>query len=364
MKKIVKRECLGKIKPYVPGKPTEEVERELGIKVSAKLASNENALGPSPLAVKAAVDALANLHRYPDGSCHHLRKALAGRLDLNPGQLLFANGSDESIGLIARTYINPGDEGIIPAPSFPQYEFVLKVMGGIPRVVPLNEDFTYDLDAVLHAITERTRLIFICSPNNPTGTVLLRTELDRFLEALPEGIMVVIDEAYLEYVTADGYFDSLDYIRKGLPVISLRTFSKIYGLAGLRIGYAVAAEQYIRDISVVCEPFHVNSLAQAAAAAVLDDDQYLAGGRKLVASGRVQLEKGLTAMGMKTYPTEANFLFVDFGRDSRKLFEDLLRHGVIIRPGDIYGFPNHARITIGTGEENASLLEILALVTG
>jgi histidinol-phosphate aminotransferase len=354
-KRISRRRCLEGIKPYAPGKPVEELERELGITNAVKLASNENALGPSPLAVEALRKALSEVNYYPDANCYYLRQALAEKLNLDPEQFIFANGSDESLKLIAETYINPGEEGVIADPTFSEYEFVLRIMDGIPRKVPMRPDFSHDLEAMLAAVNERTRLVFLCSPNNPTGTIIKRRELERFLDRLPAGVLVVIDEAYYEYVSEPDYFDSLNYLQQ-YPVITLRTFSKIYGLAGLRLGYAVAAKEIIADINRVCEPFNVNHLAQKAALAALKDEAYLQKSRQMIAEGREQLAAGFSAQGLSFVPTQANFFFVDLGHDSQEVFQELLQRGVIIRTGDIFGYPSYARITIGTKAENERLL--------
>lgn len=362
MKRIVKRKCLGAIKPYVPGKPVEEVERELGVKVGAKLASNENTLGPSPLAIKAIQEAAGGAHLYPDGNCHHLRSALAAKLQIEPEQLLIANGSDESLSMIARTFINPGDETVMPAPSFPQYEFATRVMDGVPRIVPLNDDFTYNVRAMLDQVTKRTQILYLCSPNNPTGTILKKAEFEKLLNKLPGHVLVVMDEAYYEYVDEPEYFNTLDYIRSGYPVIALRTFSKIYGLAGLRIGYAVADSNYIKEIMTVREPFNVNRLAQAAATAALEDEQHVQKGMKVAAEGRKMLGRALESLGCVCIPSFANFIFVDFKQPTDRLFQELLKQGIIVRPGGIFGYPTYARITIGTDSENQSFIEALKKV--
>lgn len=359
MKLPEKRCCLEEIKPYVPGKPVEEVERELGLKNVIKLASNENPLGPSPLAIEAMREASPRMSYYPDGNCYYLKQRLAAHLDVGEDHLIFGNGSDEILKLAAETYINSGDEAIIPRPSFSEYEFSVRVAGGTPRFVDLNDDFTYDAGAILKAINERTRMVFVCSPNNPTGTVMSGSELNLLLQGLTSNIVLVMDEAYYEYVSDPGYPESLELVKEGRPVLALRTFSKVYGLAGLRIGYGIAPDYMIRDISRVREPFNVNSMAQTAAKAALDDSDHLLRSRLLVDEGRLQLAEGLQKLGLSPVPTHANFVFVDIKVDSNEAFQLLLKKGVIVRTGDIFGFPTCIRVTFGTREQNTRFLEAL-----
>lgn len=364
MKGPTRRRCLEKIKPYEPGKPVEEVKRELGLTDAVKLASNENPLGPSPAARKAVADLLGELHYYPDGGCYRLKAALAGKLGIAREELIIGNGTDELLILLALAYINPGDEAVMARPTFSEYEFALRLMGGIPHPVPLQtgDAFGYDFDAFAAAVNERTRLLFICSPNNPTGTIVQRRPLERFLASLPPGILVVLDHAYVEYVTDPAHPDGLEYVRQGRPVVVLRTFSKIYGLAGLRIGYAFAPAPVIADLNRVREPFNVNAAAQAAALAALEDGDHLARSRDVAERGRRQLAEGLERMGFKTAPTEANFCFVDVKTDSRRVFKALLERGVIVRSGDIFGYPTWIRVTCGTEEQNCRFLDTLAEV--
>ena len=365
MNKPEMRSCLELIKPYVPGKPVEEVERELGLKDIIKMASNENPLGPSSLAVKAMRESLEKMHIYPDGNCFYLKQALAAKLKVAPDQLIFGNGSDEILTFITLAYISPGDEAVMVAPSFSEYDFATRLVGGVPRFVPLTGDnYSYDLEAVLRAVTKKTRLVFICSPNNPTGTIVRKKELDLFVERLPENILLVLDQAYLEYVNEPEHPSGLDYIEKGHPVIALRTFSKIYGLAGLRIGYGIAPTAIISDLNRVREPFNVNAMAQAAAIAALEDSEHLDNSRNLVNKARKQLTEGLAELGLKPVPDQANFCFVDSKVDSKQVFQALLKRGVIVRTGDIFGLPTFIRVTYGTAEQNSrfltSLKEVLA----
>ncbi|NLI69264.1 MAG: histidinol-phosphate transaminase [Firmicutes bacterium] len=359
-----RRTCLDRIKPYVPGKPVEEVKRELGLDDVIKLASNENPLGPSPMALEALKEALPALNYYPDGSCFLLKEALASRLDLQGDQLIFGNGSDEVLKLLAEAYLEPGDEVIVPTPSFSEYEFVTRIMGGEVKYAPLKPDFSYDLETMLDMVTNLTRLIFVCSPNNPTGTIVTGKDLDDFMRRLPQGVIVVIDEAYAEYVTTPEYPQSLKYVRQGAPVIVLRTFSKIHGLAGLRIGYGAAPAELIADLDRVCEPFNVNQAAQVAALAALDDEEHLRRSIALVEEGRVRMARGLQDIGLQPVPSQANFYFVDTGFDARQVFDRLLRRGVIVRSGDIFGFPTFIRVNFGLPEENVRFLKALEEVLG
>lgn len=353
------RKVIFSINPYVPGKPIEEVKRELGITDVIKLASNENPLGPSPLAIDAMKKALERVNSYPDSNCYYLKKELALHLGCKEDNLIFGNGSDELLKLIAETFLNPGDEVIFSKPSFSEYEFVTKVMDATPITVSLKEDFTYDLEEMLKKINSRTKLIFICNPNNPTGTILTSAELLEFMKRVPEEVIVIFDEAYFEYVTDEHYPDTLELIKQGKNVIVLRTFSKIYGLAGLRIGYGIAKPEIISMIHRVREPFNVNLLAQEAARASLSDKNHLMESKKLVLMGREYLYQAFEKLGLKYVQTQTNFIFVDVNCDSVALFNSLLRQGVIVRTGDIFGYPNYIRVTIGTPEQNERFIKCL-----
>jgi len=351
------RSCLMSIKPYLPGKPIEEVERELGLTDVIKMASNENPLGPSPRAIKAMRENLEKMHIYPDGNCFYLKQVLAEKLKVLPEQLIIGNGSDEILSILTQAYVKPGDEAVMIAPTFSEYEFAMRIMDGMPCSVPLvGEDFSYDFDAILGAINENTKVVFICSPNNPTGTIIRKKEFDHFIERLPEKVLLLMDQAYQEYVTDPEHPTGLDYIEKRYPIIVLRTFSKIYGLAGLRVGYGVAPVEIISELNRVREPFNVNAMAQAAAIAAVEDSDHVEHSRDLVRKGRKQLAEGLAELGFRVVPDEANFCFVDINTDSRPIFQALLRKGIIIRTGDIFGFPNYIRITYGTAEQNSRFL--------
>jgi len=353
------RKALENIKPYVPGKPIEEVERELGIKNAIKMASNENPLGPSPKAVEAVQKAITKLNLYPDGASHYLRQAIGARYQLDVGQVIVGNGSDEIIKLLAETFLNPDDEAVMAKPSFSEYDFAVTLMGGKCIFVDCV-DFRHDLDGMLQAITPKTKMVFICNPNNPTGTIVTKKEIEKFMAKVPKQVVVVFDEAYYEYVDHPDYISGLEYVRAGYEnVIVLRTFSKIYGLSGLRVGYGMAQPELIRWISRTREPFNVNSLAQLGARAALTDQEFLTKSRHVNNEGKAYLYQEFQARNLKYVPTNANFIFVDLGVDSKKAFESMLRQGVIIRTGDIFGYPTFIRVTVGTEAENRRFIAAL-----
>ncbi len=357
------RSCLDLIKPYIPGKPVEEVERELGLSNVIKLASNENALGPSPLAIKAMRDNAHKMNIYPDGNCYYLRDTLASKLKVKKDQLIFGNGSDEILSLLTLALISPGDEAVMVEPSFSEYDFAVRLMGGVPRLVPLTgPEFAYNFEAVLAAINDQTRIVFICSPNNPTGSHIQRADLECFLNKLPEKVLVVLDQAYIEYVSDPDHPEGLDLINQGYPLIALRTFSKIYGLAGLRIGYGIASSALIAGLNRVREPFNVNAMAQLAALASLSDTVHLKKSVALVEEGRKMLSAGLAELGLMPVPDQSNFCFIDIRVDSHLVFQALLKKGVIVRTGDIFGCPSYIRVTYGTKKQNERFLSALGEV--
>ncbi len=345
---------IASLKPYSPGKPLSELERELGIREAIKLASNENPWGPSPKALQVLEQTSASLHRYPDGGAHALREALAKKWQVPNDQILVGNGSDEVISLLIKTFLAPGDEAVMADLTFVMYR--LSVLGGhgVPVEVPLK-NWTHDLPAMVEAITDRTRLFFVCNPNNPTGTMLSAKEVDGALGKIPEHVVVVFDEAYYEYVRDVEYPESLRYVRDGRPVVVLRTFSKIYGLAGLRVGYGITTSEIASYVNRVRPPFNVNSLAQEAAQAALLDDEHVAKSRAMNEAEMNFLEEGLTNLGFTTIPTQANFIYFDVGMDGAVLYDALLREGVIVR--HIRG--SMIRVTIGQPTENRRLLEAL-----
>jgi len=348
-------ENIKSISPYVPGKPIEELERELGISGSIKLASNENPLGPSPKAMAAIRKALEGLNRYPDGSGFYLSQALAKNLGVDLAQVILGNGSNELIELAVRTFVQPGDEVVSADPSFVVYKMITQAAGGANVIVPCR-DMRHDLDAMAERITPKTRIVFIANPNNPTGTMNTKSEMDRFMGRVPDHVLVAVDEAYFEYVTRADYPDSLDYLRDGKNILSLRTFSKIYGLAGLRIGYGVADPELAGYLQRARHPFNVSRLAEAAALGALEDDEFRERSRRANAEGIEFLTRELRALGIEVWPTDANFLLARAGAGIQAR---LLREGVIVRPLTGFGMPDHVRISVGLPKENARLIDTL-----
>lgn len=355
------REEILDIKPYVPGKPIEEVKRELGIDDVIKLASNENPLGPSKKAVEAMKEAASGVHIYPHGDCYVLKEALSDRLGVNEEELMFGNGSDDILKFIGEAFVNAGEEVIVAEPSFSEYEFATNVMGGDVVKVPLK-DYTHNLSAMLETITAQTKLIFICNPNNPTGTIVTKQEVDSFMAEVPDDVVVVFDEAYKEYVTSDDYPETIDYLADYDNVIILRTFSKIYGLAGLRIGYAVANEELIGYLNRVRPPFEVNSMAQTAAYAALQDQDHLNQSKEVNTEGKKYLYQEFERLGLDYVPTETNFILVDVEKDASEVFADMQKQGVIIRNAQAFGYETMIRVTIGTNKQNQRLINTLEKV--
>jgi histidinol-phosphate aminotransferase len=346
--------------PYPPGKPIDELEREYGVVGSIKLASNENPLGPSPKALAALHGALAQLHRYPDGSCYHLRRALGRKYGVSPEATLIGNGSNELIELIVRTFLRQGDAAVIADQAFVIYRMVIQGHGGRPVAVPLR-NYTHDLEAIADAIDPTTRIVFLANPNNPTGTIFFRQQWEDFLRAVRSDVVIVMDEAYAEFVEDPDYPDSLAVLQQPRPIIVLRTFSKIYGLAGLRVGYGIAHPELIDMMNRVRAPFNVSTVAQVAAVAALDDDAHVSRVRQINREGMAYLREAFSRMGLEVVPSWANFLLVRVG-NALRLYEALLREGVIVRPVGVYGFPEHVRITIGLPQENERLVTTLARV--
>jgi histidinol-phosphate aminotransferase len=345
------------LSPYVPGKPIEELQRELGLARVIKLASNENPLGPSPKAVAALAGAYDILHRYPDGSAFRLRQAIADRWKVTRRQIIVGNGSDEILGLLARTFLAPGDEAVMADHTLVIYQMEVTAAHGKPIVVPLV-NWAHDLEAMARAVSPRTRLLFICNPNNPTGTMVSAEAVDRLMAKVPRDVIVVFDEAYFEYVRDPRFPDTIAFVKAGRNAIVLRTFSKIYGLAGLRVGYGITTPEINDFLNRVRPPFNANSLAQRAALAALGDDEHVAKSRAVNAAGMEQVGNGLRALGLTVIPSQANFLFFDAKRDGRQVFEDLLREGIIVR--HING--TMLRVTIGQSDENIAFLQALKKV--
>ena len=349
--------------PYEPGKPVEEVQRELGLERVVKLASNEGPFGPFPAALEAIERSAPSLNRYPDGGAYRLRAALADLHDVRFEEVAVGAGSDGLVDGFSQAALDPGDEIVCGWPSFPSYAIDARKVGAEPRLIPLRED-RYDLEAMLDAITGRTKLVYICHPNNPTGTMNPRAELDDYFERVPDHVLTVLDQAYLEYIDDPDYPDGVaEYLKAGRRVAVLRTFSKIYGLAGLRVGYALAPEGVVTALGKVRRAFDITTPAQEAALASLDDVDELRRRREENAARRPQVERALHEHGFEPAgPAVANFVYADIGEDSRRLFEELLREGVIIRPTHGFGGSNAIRVTVGTADENAFFAEALARV--
>jgi histidinol-phosphate aminotransferase len=344
------------IEPYKPGKPIEELERELGIKSAVKLASNENPLGPSPKALAAIAAAAARVNRYPDGASFKLRSKLAQRLAVAGNQLVFGCGGDEVFELMAKAFVGPGDEVVYAWPSFAMYPIVTQGMGATPVAVPLTPALVHDLPAMRAAITPRTRVVMLCNPNNPTGTSVGREEFDAFVASLPADVLLVVDEAYFEFVRRADFPDAIAWIAKRPGTLVIRTFSKIYGLAGLRVGYGVGDPETIDYLERARHPFNLNLLAEEAAVAALDDTEHVARTQRVNADGVAYLERELHALGIATWPTDANYLLADPGVGA---YDALLKQGVIVRPLAGFGMPGHVRISIGTAEENERCIKAL-----
>jgi histidinol-phosphate aminotransferase len=342
--------------PYEPGKPVEEVQRELGLERVVKLASNEGPFGPFPEALEAIARSAPDLNRYPDGGAYRLRAALAHLLDLRFEEVAVGAGSDGLVDGLSQIALDPGDEIVCGWPSFPSYVIGARKLGAVPTTVPLRDD-RYDLEAMLGAITPRTKLVYVCHPNNPTGTMNTRTELDAYFDGVPDHVLTVLDQAYFEYIDDPDYADGIaEYLKAGHRVVVLRTFSKIFGLAGLRVGYALAAPAVVTALGKVRRAFDITTPAQEAALASLDDRQEVERRRLENAAQRPELERILQEHGLEPAgPAVANFLYCDIGEDSRPLFEQLLREGVIVRPTHGFGGPTAIRVTVGTADENAFL---------
>jgi histidinol-phosphate aminotransferase len=350
------------IVPYHPGKPVEEVERELG-HAAIKLASNENPLGPSPLAVEAVRRTVAGASFYPDGAGYYLRKKLASHHCVEINQIILGAGSTELIELVARTCLAPSDEVLVSESSFYIYETATRSAGGRLVKVPMR-NFSCDLDALASAASTRTKLAFLGNPNNPTGTLFTATALARFLSALPASTLVVLDEAYFEYVKHADYSRSIEEVRAGKHLLVLRTFSKVHGLAGLRIGYGIGHPRLIEALNRVRSPFNASRVAQAAALAALDDAEHVARSVELNRREMAFLDRELSALGVKVTPSVTNFLLIDTGRDCDDDFNRLLHEGVIVRPMRVYGFPTSLRVTVGTHTDNETFLAALKRVGG
>jgi len=350
-----------RLKPYTPGKPIEELEREHGIAGSIKLASNENPIGASPKALQAIAGALQNLHRYPDANGHYLRNRLAEKLNVPVNSIVLGNGSNEIIELLVRAFLEKGDEVIMPEPSFLMYEIMVQAGGGEPIKVGLKE-LVLDLEGMVSKISSRTRMVFVNNPNNPTGTIVSRDDFEAFLQQVPPDVIVVVDEAYIEFVRDKACPVGLNYLEGDKIVVTLRTFSKTYGLAGLRIGYGVMKQEMADLVNRVRQPFNTNLLGQIAALAALDDDAFLEETLSTVHKGLDFLYQEVEKLGLRYFPTEANFFLIDVKQDAKGVFERLLRHGVIVRSMAAYGYPEYVRVTVGLPQENQRFIDALKQV--
>ena len=345
--------------PYVPGKPVSELERELGISGSIKLASNENPLGPGPLARAAIAGCLNEIGRYPDGGGFDLRRTLAAHHGLSPEHVTLGNGSNDVLDLIARVFLQPGVESLFSEHAFAVYAIGTQAVGATARVAPARA-FGHDLAALAERVTALTRVVWIANPNNPTGTWLPRDALLDFVESLPATCVVVIDEAYTEYVGEPDFPDATDWIADHPNLIVTRTFSKAHGLAALRVGYGLSDPRIAELLNRVRQPFNVNSLAQAAAAAAIGDRDHVRASVALNDAGMAQLAAGIEALGLAFIPSVGNFVALDLGRPAGPVNQALLRRGVIVRPIANYGLPNHLRVSVGLEHENARFLAALA----
>lgn len=361
--KIQVPDNIASIIPYPPGKPLEELEREYGVSGSIKMASNENPWGPSPKAIEAIRGALDNLHRYPDGCGYYLTHALAEKLGFAAEEIVLGNGSNEIIEMLVKAYVQTGNEVITSHPSFLMYQKIVQVRGGVNIVIPLTR-MHHDLVKILAAITDRTRLIFLDNPNNPTGSPIKPSDLYAFLSDVPESVLVVLDEAYVDFMDSELQVDIISLIRNTTGrcgVISLRTFSKAYGLAGLRIGYGLMPSQVAGNLHKVRQPFNVNQLAQIGALAALHDEDFYQQTLRRTREGLQYLQDEVDNLGCKSYPSQTNFFLIDVHGDATALFEAMLYKGVIVRSMKPYGYTDMVRVTVGSEEENKRFLAALSL---
>ena len=349
------------LKPYEPGKPLKEVQREYGMKTVIKLASNENPIGFSPRVFDAVTQNMADMNRYPEPCPHLLCKKLSEKFHVGTQNLVIGNGSDDIIALLAHGFLNPGEEALMPLPSFLMYEISVKTAKGIPVMIPLT-DFSTNLDGLIERITSKTRLIFITNPFNPTGSTISFTEFDQFAKQVPDDVIIVADEAYMEFVRDDSVYNSLKNPLQDSRIVTLRTFSKAYGLAGFRIGYGIMDAEIAQILNKIRQPFNVNSLAQAAAVAALEDTDFLAKSIQNTHDGIDFLSAELEGIGIHCLPTQSNFLLMDLKTDAAQVFEKMLKHGVIVRSMKSYGFDTFLRVNTGTREENAVFIHALKKV--
>lgn len=353
------RPSVWKIKPYIPGKPIEEVKRELGIEGEIiKLASNENPLGPSPKAINALKKAIEEIHLYPDDTCYYLKKKLASHLGVEEGMIFIGSGSVEIIHYITTAFLNPGEKVVMGKPSFIMGKIESQIMEG--EVVEVEaKNYTTDIEGMIKKIDEKTKIVYLDNPNNPLGSMVGREEVDNLIKSVREETIVVIDEAYYEYIDRTKTPNSIGYVMEGRNVIVLRTFSKIYGLAGLRIGYAIAKHEIVDVLNRVKLPFNVGRLSQIAALAALDDKEHVESSKRLVQQEREFLYREFEKLEIPYIPSETNFITIDIGKDVEEVFNEMQKRGIIVRPLTPYGLPTHLRITIGTHEQNIKVIEAL-----
>ena len=356
---LVRRHILS-IDPYEAGKPIDEIRRELRLKEIIKLASNENPLGPSPKAMAAIKKNLQSINRYPDSNGFYLKRKLAKVLNMQPANIVLGNGSDELIDIIIKTFVEDDEHIITSDGTFLEYKIISQVKGRIVITLPLRY-FKYDLESIKRRIDKNTKLVFISNPNNPTGTYITKFELEDFMRDLPPQVLLVLDEAYDTFIDVDDFPNSLSYL-KDKNVILLKTFSKAYGLAGLRVGYAITRAEFASYMEVARQPFNVNSLAQAAAVAALDDKKFLKRSKSIILEGKNYIYDTLSAMGIAYVPSVANFILIDVGRDGVGVFKEMLKYGVIVRDMKQYGFKNFIRVTVGTKKENERFVRVLKKV--
>ena len=358
--RVRKQRGLDAIKSYAPGKPIEEVQREYGLEDVIKLASNENPLGPSPKALAAIEQALPRLNLYPDSQSHNLRQAIAEHLGFDLEQIIVGNGADGIIMQVCMAYLEDGSEAIVSRSSFPVYDRFINAMRALLVKTPMKKGHRLDLEAMAQAITDRTKLIFVCNPNNPTGAIVTADEVDAFMEKVPDHVLVVFDEAYYEYVGSDEYPDTLVYVREGRDnVMTMRTLSKIYGLAGMRLGYAIAMPEILAPMYQVKEVFAVNLLAQVAGVAALGDEAFLQKSVEANRAGLGFLYGEFDRLGLRYVESHANFVLVEIGPQAVTVQQRLLEQGVIVRSCTSYDLPNFLRITVGDQAQNARLIETL-----
>ena len=353
------RRNIDHLTPYIPGKSEEEVMESYHLSEVVKLASNENPMPPPKAVLEAIAREASKAHRYPDGKCRRLAAKLASFFCITPEQLVFGNRAEELIFMICQSFLNEREKAVLVDNCFDAYESAVRIMGGDPLFSPLTPDYQIDLHEVLRRITPLTKLVFLPNPNNPTGTIFTDEDFQRFIKAIPKKVLVVLDEAYHEYVSDPRYPNGIRYMKEGYPIIILRTFSKFYGLAGIRIGYAIANEAFVKAMNYVRQPFNVNRIAEAAACAALDQQAWFREQTLSIDREKTFLYRNLDEMGIFYVPSHTNFILIDVQKDAEQVFKGLLKKGVIVRPGSIWGFNTHLRVTVGTHRENVKFLESL-----